>query len=246
MIRTVGLLVLLVFSGLAQSSELWDSIKKETSAVAEKSSKVLSKTKDKVSQSIDRKEDKQHRTDANFSLNVNLAPVNIPFPMAWGVSGYYFANENWMLGLDYLNGSKAIKVFSFELGEVKERSYTLQAKRFFGNSFNIKMGVGRRSTEVLFARNLFDLATKNYTETAAEFDANYFRLGMGNQWSIKSKYTLAVDWISIDVPFSSHVRTSASQYANSEESAKDIEDAEHILKYYPGGAIFKFDIGVTF
>jgi hypothetical protein len=34
--------------------------------------------------------------------------------------------------------------------------------------------------------------------------------------------------------------------ANSEESAKDIEDAEHVLKYYPGGAIFKFDIGVTF
>ncbi len=239
-------LMLLITPNIVKASELWESIKKETKDFVDKSSEIISETKENVEEKLNEKEDRKLRAVNNFSANFNFSPINIPFPMAWGINGYYIANQDWMIGIDYLNSNKSISVFSFEIGELKESAYTFQAKRFIGNSFNILMGLGQRSTEVLFASNLFDLATHNYTETAAEFDAKYIRLGLGSQWQFRKQYTFSVDWISLDIPFKSDVATSASRFAKTNEAREDIENAEHILKYYPGGSVVKMNFGVIF
>lgn len=242
----VSVLLLFTLSSAASANELWDKVKKGAAEVTEKSSEVIADASKKVQAKLKEDEDRKARAASSFAVNATLSPVNVPFPMAKGINAYYIINEDWMIGLDYLNSGKAIKFFSFEIGEIKERSFTLQAKRFVGNSFNFTMGLGKRTTDIRLAKNLFDLATHNYSETVSEFEAKYVRLGLGNQWQFKKKYTLAVDWISLDIPFSGEVNTSASRFADSAEDKQDIEDAEGILKYYPGGAVVKLNVGLIF
>lgn len=236
----------LSISNATFANELWDKVKKGTSDIVEKSSDVISDTSKKVQENLGNNADRNTRAKSRYAANFNWSPVNVPFPMAWGLNGYYIANGDWMIGIDYLNSNKAIKFFSFEIGEIKEQAFAIQAKRFFGNSFNLKMGIGQRSTEAKLARNLFDLATKNYSETVSEFETKFIRLGIGNQWHFKERYTLAIDWISIDIPFDGEIIASASKYGKTPEDKKDIQDSEDILKYYPGGGIVKFDVGFIF
>jgi len=233
--KCIIIFTILVFNSSVNGGELWEDIKKGTSDISSTVKKNLAKN-----------EDRKLREEKNISINLNLSPINVPFPMAWGINGYYIVNRNWMVGLDYLNSSRSIGFFSIEFGEIKENIYTVQARRFFGNSFNVKFGVGQRSTEVKFVKNLFDLVTHNYSETASKFETKFIRLGIGNKWHFRNRYTLAIDWFSVDIPFSGEVVTSASQFAKAQEDKDDIKNAESLLKYYPSGGIIKFDIGVVF
>lgn len=186
------------------------------------------------------------RENSNFSLNAAWAPLHMPFPLAMGLNANYVASANWILGVDYMSSNQALKVFSYELGELKEQSLTLQARRFYGNSFNLKMGIGHRRTQANLAQNLFDLVNNSYSMTASELRANFFRFGFGNQWQFNKNYTLVVDWFTINIPFNAYVQTSASQFANSPSSKQDIENAENILKYYPSGSVAQFEVGLIF
>ena len=186
------------------------------------------------------------REKSDFLLNVAWAPVHFPFPMAWGINANYVANANWMFGIDYMNSNQALKFLSVDLGEVKEQSLTLQARRFYGNSFNLKMGLGQRNTAVRLGQSLFDLGTFSYSLAVSELNSNFFRFGLGNQWQVNRKYTLVVDWFTLNIPFNGEVKRSASQYANSASSRQDIENAENILKYYPSGSILQFEVGLIF
>jgi hypothetical protein len=186
------------------------------------------------------------REHANFSVNAVWAPLNFPFPLATGLNANYVASANWMLGVDYTRSNQAIKVFSYELGELNEQNLTLQARRFYGNSFNLKMGIGHRRTQAHLSQNFFDLTQTGYAATASELRSNFFRFGFGNQWQFSKKYTLVVDWFTVNIPFNAYVQTSASQFANSSSSKQDIENAENILKYYPSGSVTQFEVGLIF
>jgi len=241
--KIITLVCLFSFAATLNASELWDKVKSSTEKAVEKSADVVAASRQKLKAE---KTSAQIRSDSHVALNLNFSPINVPFPMAWGANAYFIASKNWMLGVDYLQSKKSIKFFSFEVGEVKEKNYTFQARRFFGNSFNTIMGVGHRNTETRLAKNLFDLVLHSYSETVSEFETQYIRLGLGNQWQFKKKYTFAIDWITINIPFKGKILTSASEYAKSDEDKEDIRDAEEILKYYPSGAVIQMNLGMVF
>jgi len=226
--------------------EWWDKVKGGASEVIDQSAEVLTQSKEAIAQVIGKKTSRDIRKESDFAVNLSFAPLNLPFPMAWGMNASYIASEKWMFGIDYLNSGKALKFFSFEIGAVEEQNYTLQVRRFYGNSFNVKMGIGQRTSEVRLAKDLFDLVETDYSGTVSKLKTNYFRFGLGNQWQFKDKYTFVVDWISINIPFSGEVETSASQFAKTDDDKKEIEDAENILKFYPSGALFHMEIGLIF
>lgn len=263
--RKIVCILLLTLSQPLLAQDLWDSLKKETQKAIDGTEKAY----DKVMQQGDEQDGevetqeqggrvtepvkparKKKATsaveDKPFEIGANLSPFNFPFPMGWGVHANYATSPQWEFGVDYLNSSKALKVFSLEIGAIDEQSYALQAKRYIGKSFNLRMGVGQRHTEVRFAKNLYDLATKTYSETASRMESNFIRLGLGNRWRFKQHYRLNVDWLTLDIPFSGKVTKSASRFADTPEDQEDIEDAESILKYYPNAAILKFEVGFEF
>jgi len=189
-----------------------------------------------------------YRTDNRFGITAMLSPVSLPFPMAYGVSAYYVASPNWLLELEYLRSKFSIGIFGFEVGESVEQKLALQARYFPSDrgSFNFIMGIGKRNLDIRLARDLFDLATGDYSLAVSEFSAPLLRLGLANQWQWKEKYTITLDWIAIDIPFNAKVEQSAVQFAENEEDRKDIEDAESFLKWYPSGAIVKMNLGISF
>ncbi|MCJ8312054.1 MAG: hypothetical protein HRU38_03920 [Saccharospirillaceae bacterium] len=184
--------------------------------------------------------------NSKYSINTTISPVNFPLPLAFGISAYYKVDNNWSVGVDYLRSNLKIAFFGFDIGESTQSSYTLQVKRYYGQSFNVKMGLGTRNTQVLFGKSLIDLASANYQETAAEFNAKYIRIGLGNVWHFKKQFTAEVDWLTIDIPVNAQVVTSAAQYAQSEDGAQTIKSAESIIKYFPSGSILKINLGIVF
>jgi hypothetical protein len=192
--------------------------------------------------------EEQYRHDTTFGINGILAPFSVPYPLGYGVSAHYVSNPNWILEAEYFRSSYAFRFFSFELGEIIEQKVALQARYFpsRSGSLNFIMGFGYRNLEARLPRDWFDLVTNNYSETAAEFSTRFIKLGFANQWQWRKKYLVTVDWLVLEIPVSPDVRVSASQYADDPEDKEDIEGAETVLKWYPSGAIVKFNIGFVF
>lgn len=186
------------------------------------------------------------RDEKTFAINATVTPLSFPFPFAWGVNGYYISSRRWMFGVDYQQATFPLGLFGIDIGEVKERHITLQAKRFYGNSFNTTFGYGVRTTTAKHAKDLLDLLTSNYSQTASELETRYLRFGLGNQWQWRKQYSFLIDWFTINIPVSAHVNVSADQYAKDAQSAKKIRDMEGILKWYPSGAIVQVGFGMTF
>lgn len=192
--------------------------------------------------------EEHYRSNTDFAIHGIFAPLSVPYPLGYGVSGHYVMSPGWILEMEYFRSSYAFKFFSFELGEIVEQKAAIQTRYFTDDtgSFNFIMGFGYRNLEARLPRDWFDLATQNYSETAAEFSTRFVKLGVGNQWQWRKKYLISVDWFVLEVPVSPDVRVSASQYADDPEDKEDIEDAETVLKWYPSGAIVKLNFGMTF
>lgn len=184
----------------------------------------------------------EHRLGANF----NLAPMSIPFPWGWGFNANFYPSADWSIGFDYLTSTWALKLFSIELGEIQEKTYTLQARRYFGNSFNLKMGIGQRETAARLPLDLFEFATKDYSLLVSEMQTKFVTVGLGNQWQFGRRYTFVMDWFSLNVPYSGEIVQSVSDYVDDENDKKSIREKEDFLKFYPSGAIFKMEFGVMF
>ncbi len=188
-----------------------------------------------------------NRGDSNFGIDVGYIPLSLPLPGTKSVSLYYLVNTNWQIGLEYAWTTLGIKAFSYELGSVEETNRTIKARYFpDSNSFNWIMGYGRRDLKVKLAADLFDLATHSYSNTVTRTRTEYAQLGLGSQWLWKKGYALTVDWLTINIPFSAEVTTSADRYANSEKDAERIRDIESTLAWYPQAWIFEIKVGFAF
>lgn len=188
------------------------------------------------------------KTRANhaFGLNLSLAPVNVPFPMGYGFSGYGFINKSVMLGMDYLQASIALDVLGLEFGEIKERYLTLEARLFASQSFNFLIGAGSRTMEARLAKDLFDLATSHYSQVASTIHTNYLRFGIGNFWHFKKRFSFAIDYFTLNIPLSADIKRSAQVYAKNERDRGRIQDAENIVKWYPSATLFQLHFGMLF
>jgi len=189
---------------------------------------------------------KVDREDNHFFAHAFWAPVQMPFPMAWGAEFGANLNNKWTLALDYTSSAKELGLFGFQLGSIDEKTYAIQLRRFIGNSFNFKFALGQRTLETTLPKDWLDLALKDYTLLASKIQSNFIRVGLSNQWVVLGNKPLVVDWISLNIPFSGEVLTSVDQFANSPANAKRIRNAEGVLKYYPSGAIVKVGFGLMF
>ncbi len=183
------------------------------------------------------------RSDSTIGANVHFSLSSLPMPGNKGAYVYYIANAKWTLGLDYNKADIPIKFFKINLGEVAETHLTMQARRFIGNSFNVIMGAGTRNLEVRLPSNLLDLALKDYNEIATQVETRFVRLGVGNQWQWNRGYTLAVDWLTLNIPVNGQVIESASKYASDKDNKEKILFMERSAAWYPSGTLLQLNAG---
>jgi len=123
-----------------------------------------------------------YRANSKYSINATFSPVNFPFPLSIGVNGYYKIDDKWSMGADFLKSSLTFNLFGLDIGQLTETNYTILAKRYYGDSLNMKMGIGARYTDVTFGPSLLKTLTPELDTTVSELEAKYIRLGLGNVW----------------------------------------------------------------
>ena len=181
-----------------------------------------------------------------FDVDLAWLPGSIPVRKATGVSAYYHPSRKWSLGVDYYSGSIALSVFSWEFGSIDERHISFQARRWFGRSFNLLMGMGSRSLEVRLPGSWFDLVTHTYSQTLSRIESTYVRLGLANQWRLGKRMALNVDWLTLNIPLGGGVPNSASEFAATPTDADRIRSAESWLRFYPSGTVLRLAVGLVF
>jgi len=186
------------------------------------------------------------RQQHHLGANVYWQPVSLPIPSAKGATLSLYASKKWSLGADFSSSTLGFQLFGIDVGEVNERKLTLQARRYFGNSFNLKFGFGKRVTQARAPDNLFSLAIGDSNLTLSEMRANFISFAAGNEWQFGSRYTFIVDWFTLEVPVATSTTQSAAQYGNTPSDQQTIEDIESTLRWYPSGGAFKLQVGVLF
>lgn len=222
-------LVLCFLSPQSATAEMLDSVKKGSRAAG-------SFFADQPS--------RQDRENSSIAANLSYSKISYPFS-GYGANVHYISSGNWLFGLEYTSASRKFQFWKFDLARFEEKNLLLQAKRFFGNSFNIKMGMGYRRTAFVFAPEIFSvsLAAEDKVSSAETYIA---RLALANQWHFAHRYTFAIDWISLDIPFYQKIIDSAARYASNQNDQDNIRKAESFLQFYPSVAAFRLEAGVIF
>lgn len=199
-----------------------------------------------LSTSVFAESSREIRGQHKLGANVFWHPMSVPIASAKGVTVSYYLGRKGSLDFEYSSATYTFSYFGVDWGEVAETKVGLQLRRFIGNSFNMKIGAGHRTTEARVPSDWLNLAIGEHDKTVSQWDATYITVGMGNQWQFNRRYTFVLDWFVLDIPVSADVTQSVSQYANSQNDKDNIERAESILRYYPSGGILRFQVGMLF
>ncbi|MEK6750111.1 MAG: hypothetical protein AABY83_13065 [Pseudomonadota bacterium] len=181
-----------------------------------------------------------------FSTNLTLAPAQVPFPVAAGANFYYIYDARWMIGIDANHSGTAIKILASNVDAVQDTHVTLQAMRFFGNSFHVKMGLGQRYTGMRLTKDLFDPVKYKLYQPTSTFETLFFRTGIGNLWHFNNRYSLGLNWLTFNIPLKNTITESSARYANTPDNATRITDTEDIIGSFPSGSFLQLELGMVF
>ncbi len=187
---------------------------------------------------------REFRANHLVGIDLVLAPVSLPFPGSKGAAINFNLSPNWQLGVDYMSTGVEVNFSKLNLAGFNETNIGFKARRFYGNSFNTSFGYVRRTNEVYLDPNLygFSVTDVNFRTLA---HANLLHVGISNHWQIDN-WTLAVNWITLNVPLGGKVTQSAASQTDDEGNKDDIRSAENVLTWYPNLATFAMSAGYMF
>lgn len=186
---------------------------------------------------------REFRASHHVGIDGAFSLVSLPFPAAKGVALNVNLNDQWQLGLSYMNSGFEVNFSKLKLAGFKERHAGLLVRRFFGNSFNLSGGYVYRTNEVYLDPEVYGfpltdqgIRTEAYTHMAQFSIANHWQQG---------PWTLAVDWLTLVVPVSGEVTRSSADLAD-EDKRDDVRQAEDVLTWYPNMAVSTLRLGYMF
>ncbi len=183
---------------------------------------------------------------ANHTVGVDLvvSPVSLPFPGSKGVAVNLNLSPNWQIAVDYMSTGIEVNFSKLNLAGFNEKSTGIKARRFYGNSFNLAFGYVRRTNEVYLDPNVYGISVSDI-DFRTEAYTDMLHLGMANHWQFDN-WSLAVNWISINLPLNGEVTQSAADQADDDGDKEDIRRAENVLTWYPNVATFTMSAGYMF
>ena len=125
-----------------------------------------------------------------------------------GIDAGAFLNPNLLVAANYEISSTKFGFGGTDLLEDKEKSVSVYAKRFWGNSFYTNLGVAYRS--VKHKENTISFSNTSVTVTNLSKEQSFNRedltFALGNQWQWKN-FTLGCDWFGVSYAISQQVVT---------------------------------------
>lgn len=214
--------------------------------VVKEAQPVLEKTIIETPAETKKENSQARRVDSFGTIMVGYQPITSWLPSKKAVSYTHIFNDKWSLEGEYSWASIEAPYIGVDLGAIKEKRYTLHARRFVGNSFHFTFGVIYSD----FSARLGDEVLDNFgTEISREVEASNLGLtgGLGNRWQLNNGITWGVDWIRINIPvLETNVDDNVLDDIASESDQEDVKKVIRTFNRIPTFVLFGLHLGYTF
>jgi hypothetical protein len=158
----------------------------------------------------DRSENIRENQTAN--IDVLYTPLS-DFVLSYGAGGSYNISSNLSLGVQYLTGQKTIHESSTDETSTINKDAKLvgsaaylSGRYFFGNSFNLLMGLGLRAATIDYSAE--EPSTQLAIKGKVDIKSVVLPIFIGNRWTFKSGFTVGCDWIGAFIPLTGTAKAS--------------------------------------
>ncbi len=240
------LLISLCLSPFAFAEE--PKVEEPKESYIEKAGQVLSDTKDKVSNSLDKV--RARRANTQYLILGNFSYLDLIIPGKTGLTVGKIENADITWELEYLKGSIAVPFLIKDLGEMSDERFSLIRRNYKkNNSFNVSYGISYFDFSVHIGDKLLSRVTGGSYPNIdlTEIQSLGFNMAIGNRWTFSRNFTLGVDWISWAQPVFLLKRESVFlDHATDADDRRDAERGVKAISYFPRLAFFKLQLGISF
>lgn len=189
---------------------------------------------------------KENRERSLGTVMVGYQPITSWLPSKKTLSYNHIFNEKWTVEGEFSFATINAPYIGVDLGKIKERRYTLQARRYVGNSFHFTFGA---VYSTFSARLGSDILDSFGNEINSEFSAENIGAtgGIGNRWQWQNGFTLGIDWIRLNIPlYESRVEDKVLESVGGSSDREDIKDVIRTFNRIPTFVLFGINLGYTF
>jgi hypothetical protein len=229
-----------------ESSEVVPVLEKPETSVQEK---VIEKAKPTVEVKTAeplRTKTSDFRSDSTGTFLVGYQLFTTWVPSKMTLSYTHIFNEKWSLEGEYAWSSIDSSIYGIDLGEIREKRYTLQARRYVGNSFNWTFGFIYSDFNARLGSDILD-GLGNEINSSFTVQNLGITGGFGNRWQWQNGFTLGVDWFRLNVPV---VETAVKDNVLDDvPNAGDQDDVKKVIRTFnrvPTFVLLGLNFGYTF
>lgn len=186
---------------------------------------------------------RENRSASNGTAMVGYQFLTTWIPSKLTLSYTQILNEKWSIEGEFATGSISTSYIGVDLGSIKERRYTLQARRYVGNSFHFMFGPVLSDFK---ARLGSDIVANDYSQS---FSAQNLGVtgGLGNRWQWANGMTFGIDWFRVNIPvFETSVKDDVLKDVTDSGDKSDIKKVIRTFNRFPTFVLFGLNVGYTF
>lgn len=191
----------------------------------------------------------ENRDHSNFTIMGSYGVYNWMVGGKKGVQLGYIPSAKWTLQVDYFKGEYGLKQYRLNLFGISERLILLQARRYFGGTFNVVFGFGEREYAIELGDRIMRYvpASSQYDEKLLSVKNYVVDFGVGNRWQWKNGITLGADWVAIEYPIGqSRISSGVIDAIEHEKTRRDVKRVIGVMRYMPTITVAKLNFGYTF
>lgn len=162
------------------------------------------------------------------------------------ISYTHIFNEKWSLEGEYSWSTISFPVVGIDLGEIKEQRYTLQARRYLGNSFHFTFGAVLSDFKARLGSDFLD---DMGNEIRSDFKVENIGItaGMGNRWQWQNGVTVGIDWFRMNMPlFETELDDNVLKSIPGGEDQDEVKKVIRVLNRLPSFVLLGVNLGYTF
>lgn len=140
-----------------------------------------------------------YRENSRGTALVGFEFLSTWIPFKFTGSYTHIINKNWSIEGEIGRGSFGAGAFGFDLASITELRYSILARRYLRNSFNLLFGVYKNDLRAKLGSDILD----NMSDTSIDdLNVKVFgaAVGFGNRWQWGNGFTLGIDWFRVNAP----------------------------------------------
>jgi hypothetical protein len=158
----------------------------------------------------------------------------------------HIIDKTWSVEGEYAWGSIGFPVVGIDIGDVTEKRYTIQARRYTGNSFHFLFGAVLSDLRASLGSDILDSFGQ---EISTDLGIQNLGVtgGIGNRWQFSNGVTFGIDWLRMNVPiFETKLNDRALKQAGQSGDRSDLRRVVRNFNHVPTYVLFGLSVGYTF